>query len=302
MTNLQRRDHKRPVIFGEVLFDHFPDGSVVLGGAPFNVAWHLNAFGQNPLFISRVGDDPLGRRIRGSMLQWDMDTAGLQLDSAHPTGTVEVTLEGGEPHYDIVDERAYDFVDAEAFPPLPDDGLIYHGSLALRAEQGRAAFEQLAERARLPRFLDVNLRPPWWRAGAVLELVRQATWLKLNESELALLDPDGEAGTVDGFRRKYELQSLILTRGAEGASLLSDETLLTVVPEPEGRVVDTVGAGDAFTSVVLMGLLNGWSGQTTLDRAQMFAGAIVGQRGATVQDKAFYGHFAALWQLDAGGG
>ena len=84
---------QRPVIFGEVLFDHFPDGSVVLGGAPFNVAWHLQAFGRAPLFISRVGDDPLGRRIRDIMHGWEMDASGLQLDSAHPTGSVEVRID-----------------------------------------------------------------------------------------------------------------------------------------------------------------------------------------------------------------
>ena len=38
----------QPLIFGEVLFDQFEDGSSVLGGAPFNVAWHLQAFGMQP--------------------------------------------------------------------------------------------------------------------------------------------------------------------------------------------------------------------------------------------------------------
>ena len=47
----------RLCVFGEVLFDHFPDGRRVLGGAPFNVAWHLQAFGEAPRFISRVGAD-----------------------------------------------------------------------------------------------------------------------------------------------------------------------------------------------------------------------------------------------------
>ena len=47
----------RPAVFGEVLFDCFADGTRVLGGAPFNVAWHLQAFGEAPLFVSRVGDD-----------------------------------------------------------------------------------------------------------------------------------------------------------------------------------------------------------------------------------------------------
>ena len=71
------KKRNRPIIFGEVLFDCFPDGSRVLGGAPFNVAWHLQAFGAEPLFVSRVGNDPMGRKIRDAMLQWGMDTSGL---------------------------------------------------------------------------------------------------------------------------------------------------------------------------------------------------------------------------------
>ncbi len=86
-----------PVIFGEVLFDRFPDGNSVLGGAPFNVAWHLQAFGARPLLISSVGDDELGAEIRQTMQDWGMDDSGLQTDAAHPTGTVEVSFNAGEP-------------------------------------------------------------------------------------------------------------------------------------------------------------------------------------------------------------
>ena len=84
---------KRPVIFGEVLFDRFPDGSTVLGGAPFNVAWNLKALGLDPLLVSRVGRDDLGADILAAMSEWGLDTAGVQTDAGHPTGTVEVTLE-----------------------------------------------------------------------------------------------------------------------------------------------------------------------------------------------------------------
>ncbi len=57
---------------------------------------------QPPVFISRVGDDSLGRRIRDTMQQWGLSSAALQLDSAHPTGSVEVTIQDGEPHFEIV--------------------------------------------------------------------------------------------------------------------------------------------------------------------------------------------------------
>ncbi|OQX46150.1 MAG: carbohydrate kinase, partial [Candidatus Sedimenticola endophacoides] len=100
----------RPLIFGEVLFDDFPDGSRVLGGAPFNVAWNLQALGARPLLISRVGNDALGRSIREQMQHWGMDLSAMQLDSAHPTGTVEVRIDDGEPSYEIVAPCAYDFI------------------------------------------------------------------------------------------------------------------------------------------------------------------------------------------------
>ncbi len=288
---------RRPIIFGEVLFDRFPDGSVVLGGAPFNVAWHLQAFAQAPMFISRVGDDPLGRRIRDAMLDWDMDTAGLQLDSAHPTGTVEVSFKDGEPHYDIVDGRAYDYVESDALPPLADAALVYHGSLALRCEVTRLAFLELTTRVPAPRFLDVNLRAPWWERQEVLNLIKGAHWIKLSKQELVLLDPHGDGGAAAGktLRQHHGLQALILTRGEQGARVFGPETSLRVKPEPAKQVVDTVGAGDAFASVVLLGLLKHWPMRTTLERAQAFASAMVGVRGATVQDADFYAHFAAVW-------
>jgi fructokinase len=290
---------KRPVIFGEVLFDRFPDGSVVLGGAPFNVAWHLQAFGQAPLFISRVGNDPLGRQVRDTMRDWGMDSGGLQLDPAHPTGTVEVRFEAGEPHYDIVDQRAYDFVDADALPPLTGAALIYHGTLALRGQASRDAFGKLTGRLSAPRFLDVNLRAPWWDKDAVLSLIGDSVWLKLNGHELAALTPDGtgnsEAGTA--LCRRCGLRALILTHGARGAQLLGTGTPLSVAPEPARQLVDTVGAGDAFAAVTLLGILRGWSWKATLERAQAFAAAIVGVRGATLQDASFYARFSDAWGL-----
>ena len=93
------------MIFGEVLFDIFSDGSTVLGGAPFNVAWHLQA--------------------------WGLDTAGLQMDSIHPTGTVEVKFYNGEPVFEIVDNRAYDHIQPDTISSL-DPALLYHGTLAVR--------------------------------------------------------------------------------------------------------------------------------------------------------------------------
>lgn len=289
-----------PVIFGEVLFDHFPDGSVVLGGAPFNVAWHLQAFGMAPLFISRVGDDALGRRVRDTMHAWEMDASGLQLDSAHPTGSVDIRIEDGEPSFDIVDGQAYDFIDPAALPPLPNHALLYHGSLAVRNAGSGQALRQLQQGREMQRLVDVNLRPPWWRRETVMALLQGARWIKLNEAELALLVPKatGLQAQMQQLQAFSGAELLIITRGAEGAVVLAaGGEQFSVVPQGHGRVVDTVGAGDAFTSVMTLGLLQGWNVPLMLERAQDFASAITGIRGATRNDPGFYQPFIDDWKL-----
>ncbi|OOZ35644.1 carbohydrate kinase family protein [Solemya velesiana gill symbiont] len=286
-------------IFGEVLYDIFPGDKRVLGGAPFNVAWHLQAFTADPLFISRVGDAPLGREIRQRMLSWGMDTSGLQLDSSHPTGEVKITLAEGEPSYDIVSHRAYDYIDADALPPvLP--GLIYHGSLALRNRESRQALSQLRVRNECRVFLDVNLRSPWWQKNEVLEMVANAHWVKLNEHELTDLSEGAVSLREQAirFKQAHGLEGLVVTQGGEGAFALGKEEEFAEIAPPQVLVVvDTVGAGDAFASVLILGLSRGWPLQQTLERAQAFASQLVGRRGATVEEREFYRPFLEDWSL-----
>lgn len=288
----------RPLIFGEVLFDCFEDGNLVLGGAPFNVAWHLQAFGQAPLLVSRVGDDPLGRRIRSAMQAWDMDCAGLQLDSAHPTGTVQVTMKGGEPAFEIVSDRAYDFIDDRALPPLDSVSLLYHGSLALRNPVSRHALVALQQRSNASVFIDVNLRPPWWDKDEITARLRNARWVKLNAGELQLLAPPGGdvAEQAEALQSRYGIDQLFVTRGANGAfARTSTGEIHQVTPSGDLEIADTVGAGDAFASVLLLGLANNWPLPLLLERAQAFAGAVVGIQGATVDDRNFYQPFLSAW-------
>ncbi len=286
-------------IFGEVLFDIFPGDERVLGGAPFNVAWHLQAFAAAPLLISRVGDDPMGRQIHQTMLDWGMSTAGLQFDPVHATGEVDITLTDGEPRYEILPHRAYDYIRGEAIPPVTPQ-LIYHGSLALRNTESRQALSALQSAADCPIFLDVNLRSPWWQRDKILEMLSQAHWVKLNEHELAQLT--GVEGCIEErarqFQRDYNLEGLVVTQGDKGAFAMSGEQpFAAITPSPALEVVDTVGAGDAFTSVLILGLHHGWPLQQTLERAQKFASQLVGRRGATVDDRDFYQMFAQLWAL-----
>lgn len=290
-------------VFGEVLFDRFPDGHEVLGGAPFNVAWHLNAFGEMPYFKSSVGDDAPGHQIREAMLDWGMDVGGLDTDPDHPTGEVTITLVDGEPSYDIVPERAYDHIQ----PPRSrlSCELLYHGTLALRGPVSVEALEAVKAGAPKRVFLDVNLRDPWWNKKQVLALVDGADWVKLNRDELDLLSGAGQPQSqgdlqarAAAFLKAHGLEGLIVTLGAKGAlGLTAADGPVTVAPPADIQVADAVGAGDAFAAVSILGIRRGWPLATTLERAQSFAARIVGQRGATAADPALYEPFIERWGL-----
>ena len=293
-------DCERPVIFGEALYDCFPDGQAVLGGAPFNVAWHLQGFGLSPLFISRVGDDPLGHRVREAMHHHGMDTSGLQLDSSHPTGKVTISLTGSSHSFEIIPEQAYDYIGRDALPPMPDNTLFYHGSLAARAPVSAQTLAFLSTRYASKRLVDVNLRSPWWQRQQVLEMLNNVWLAKLNDEELRQLVPDADDDTsrMQQLINNEKLQLLLLTRGAAGAELLTaDGDSFRVAPDPVTNVVDTVGAGDAFTSVLILAVLQGWPWQQALERSQAFASAIVGRRGAIVEEPGFYQPFIDTWEL-----
>jgi len=284
-------ERRRPLIVGEVLFDVMPDGNRVLGGAPFNVAWHLEAFGLQPLVVTRVGADETGDRVIAAMEAWGMDMSGVQRDSLHPTGVVQVDLEDGEPTFHILPEQAYDHVDGERAARLIDGSgfsLLYHGSLFSRGEVSRAALDHLKTVSVLPVFMDVNLRDPWWTRTHVDALVGQARWVKLNQDELSSLAGGSDTVAAVGFREANGLASVIVTRGGEGVVVIDDEGAFEAAPPADVEVVDTVGAGDAFSAVFILGLARNWSTELTLKRALSFAAAVCTVPGATTADRRLY--------------
>lgn len=294
----------RPLIFGEVLFDAFPDGSEVLGGAPFNVAWHLQGFGLRPLLISRTGSDARGERILGTMGDWGMDVAGVQQDDHRPTGSVIVTLNNGQPVFEIVPDQAWDHIEAlPAFAAASDSdiALIYHGTLALRNATSCDALRELRERLYAPVCIDVNLRPPWWDRKLLAGLLHGAGWVKLNDTELETLIGETLADASDlecaaaVLRRHHEIDTLVITRGASGAMIMNGDGVCHGAPAPVPTLVDTVGAGDAFSAIALLGMLQGWPAAVTLTRALRFASDVCGMRGATAPDRSLYERHTEQW-------
>ncbi len=293
-----------PLILGEVLFDCFP-GKVVLGGAALNVAWNLKGLGADPVLISRIGQDEAAEQLLAALRRQGLRLEGMQRDPLHPTGQVRVTLDKeGIPSFEVLADQAYDYIylDLAALKALRPS-LIYRGSLAVRREAAHRHFQEILPALGCPVFLDLNLRDPWWRPDPVRELLRTCTWLKLNQAELEQvaklegISPGEVEEQGQALRARLDLRGLFLTLGAAGAILCTARGVYRGKPVPAPRLVDTVGAGDGFSAVAILGLLQGWPEAVLLQRAVEFATAICGIPGGAPSEPEFYWPFRQQWGL-----
>jgi fructokinase len=296
---------QRPFIFGEVLFDCFPEGQV-LGGAPFNVAWNLRGLGCNPLVVTAVGMDELGREVLRRVAHWGLDRTGLQQCDGKPTGRVDIEISSGEPSYRFWDDVAFDHIRYdEQLMATTKPTLLYHGTLALRSQVSRQTIQRMRTEVisrGCPVFIDVNIRLPHFDPALVPLILNQADHVKLNHDELYLLTGERASPSADeaerwqlrrklGERlmRQFAVRNLWITAAEEGAAWLgtNGEFICTAAPEVDD-VVDTVGAGDALTAVIIQGLLHDRNREQILFDATRFAARICTIRGAICNDPSFY--------------
>jgi len=295
---------QNPLIFGEVLFDQFEDGSSVLGGAPFNVAWNLQGFGVHPVFLTKVGDDKNGETILEKMNNWGLQNQGVQHDSKHPTGKVTIKLDQGQPTYNIIPDQAYDNIDNisdTTITNMQSCPLLYHGSLALRNSVSRNSLFKLLNKYSPPTFVDINLRDPWWNKEVIQQSLNHANWAKFNDVELIEIATLTNIKFTDIkdtailLRKHFNLKLLIITLGADGAFFISENNSYFGLPVAANNISDTVGAGDAFSSVTILGLLKKWPIEKISQRAMTFASAVCEIRGATTSDPDFYKNMLISW-------
>ncbi len=295
----------RIILFGELLADIFPDQEVI-GGAPFNVARHLQSFGMHPLLISRMGKDRLGEKLVNLVGHFGMDRAGIQVDAIHPTGQVRVHMEGADHSFEILPDQAYDYINAKPVRRIArthQPSLIYFGTLAQRHAVSREALQMLLNSADAPRMLDLNLRAPWYDTATLHDSLSATELVKLNGEELATLASllelpcKNAQEQAECLMARFPIQKLLVTEGPDGAWLLSsDGSLVTVTGKHEAPVIDTVGAGDAFSAVFIFGFLSAWPAALILKRADAFARAICGIQGAVPINEGFYEPFLRDWE------
>ena len=274
------------VCFGEMLWDVLPGGKQP-GGAPLNVAVHLNNFGLEAQLISRVGHDEMGAELLTFMATKSLDTDYVQRDENQPTGVVKANVsDRHEVTYQIVQPVAWDYIRYE--PALgalvaAADALVF-GSLAARSPASRETLYRLLPQARL-RVFDVNLRAPHYSRDVVQYLLRQADVVKLNHHELAEImgwfgASPAEETALAWLAARFGLQAVCVTKGADGAALWTGGQLY----QSCGRAVavqDTIGSGDAFLAALLRGWLAGQPPAEYLAFAGAAGSLVATYQGAT---------------------
>jgi fructokinase len=301
----------KPLVFvgiGEVLYDVFEDGSETLGGAPLNVAVHAHQLAKQlhlgeGIIVSCLNSDHRGVKILDSLAALGMSTRYLGIDRGHPTGVVFVFIRNGEPGYQIEAGVAWDYLsDQPAFKELAGrcDAVCF-GSLAQRSLMSRTTIRNFLQNAsQAIRLYDVNLRRNTLtgEAGYSPEIVeygcRTATVIKANRSELfAVLDllkidcPTDD--TLSGIRRCMEVllahfpaRAVVVTRGAEGTIVLNrDGEFDLSVPIASSGKSHPVGAGDACSAGILLGLTLGWDIHSTMELANRMGADVATQPSAT---------------------
>ncbi|MES2695653.1 MAG: PfkB family carbohydrate kinase [Verrucomicrobiota bacterium] len=281
----------RVLAFGEVLWDVYGEGREFIGGAPFNCAAHAVRCGLEVDFYSRIGTDARGSLARAQLARLGVGERWLQIDPVHRTGWVDVTLRSGQPSYSIGADAAWDWIEApspaaaEAIVTTDYAGLIC-GTLAQRSPTSRAALRRLRESMPGAVVLyDVNLRPPYTPLDIVRSTLRGVTLLKVNDVEAEQISrawwdaPFSPETFFSNLAGQFGLQALVLTRGADGASVTTASGTISAPPVAT-EVVSAVGAGDAFAAAFLAGWLRSQPLPEVLDRANRLGSWVVSQAEA----------------------
>lgn len=275
------------VSVGEVVWDIFADKQV-LGGAPINVAYHLNSLHMDVQIVTRVGIDVLGNETMDKISSLGLSLDGVQKDDQLPTGKVNVIVdEHNEPHFDIVAPAAWDNISLGEAEQLVGDlsfSLVF-GTLAQRDERTRKVIRALWAKAST-RFYDVNLRPPFTTKELVLDSLKVADIVKVNSDELVTIagwnaiDASDKKTAAQSLLSKYNITAVVVTEGKDGAWLVTADGFYSHVA-PSVTVADTVGAGDAFFATLIEGYLKGREWPDCLARANKRGGYVASQHGAT---------------------
>ncbi|APS17690.1 sugar kinase [Streptomyces sp. Tue 6075] len=265
------RDPGSVLVLGEALVDLVPEGDDAAvrvaqpGGAPANVAVGLARLGGRPSFVGGLGDDAFGSRIEAWLAGAGVD---LSLSARPPMPTALAVADPGEHgntyRFHLGDTATFALPDRTA--EVRRFGAVYVGGLAAVVEPAAAVVAVTARAAAQGGVLavDPNVREdrtldPVRSVERLRELCALARVVKASDEDLARLWPDAEP-EASCRRLAGQGRLVVLTRGARGATAYVQDAPAVSVPARPVRVVNTIGAGDAFMAGMLtwLGAETGW--------------------------------------------
>jgi fructokinase len=275
------------VCFGEVLWDVLSDVRKP-GGAPMNVAYHLNRLGIESIMISRIGYDKIGEQLKDFLREKGIETDFIQTDFEYPTSEVIASInENDEVTYEILYPVAWDFIEYknQFNDLLTDADMLVYGSLAARNETSRQTLNQLIDHAKY-RLFDVNLRAPHFSEETVINLLKSADAVKLNSNELQVIsswfggnNSKSETNQIARIQREFAIPEIILTKGGQGASYYTENERYDYQAYSVD-VQDTIGSGDSFLAAFISQKLSDKSVEEMLDYAVALGAFVSSQSGA----------------------
>ncbi len=277
------------VVFGEAMAMFIADDYLplelaehytrALAGAEVNVAIGLSRLGYRVGWISRLGDDPLGRYILSYLQQSGVDTTRALIDDAHPTGfQLKSRVRVGDPqvvYFRRGSAASYMSPNAEddaylrrarhlhltGIPPALSDSCRRYTYHAI--EQAREAGISIS--------FDPNLRPSLWKSQGEMrevlnDLAKRADWVFPGLSEGAVLTGYTTAEDIANFYLQQGVKLVVIKVGARGSCLFTS-TSRYELPGFTVQVTDTVGAGDGFAVGLISAMLEGLPTPLILERA-----------------------------------
>jgi fructokinase len=246
------------LVAGEALYDLVPQGDANElhghpGGGPFNTARTLGRLERPVAYLGRVSEDGFGERLMQLLLDDGVDPSAVVRTTDPTTLALADVDDDGVARYRFYERgtSASGLTTEEALAAVPDDVDTLHvGTLGLTfepvADAVEAVVERLAGRALIA--LDPNVRPSAIGDGyreRIDRVLVNSHVVKVSQEDLDWLCPD--VPHVDAVRSLLERGPTLglLTRGPGGA-LVVTRTAEVAVPAPRAKVVDTIGAGDAF--------------------------------------------------------
>ncbi len=274
---------------GELLWDMLPSGPQ-LGGATANFAYFASLLGEEGIVASRVGQDDLGDRAVDRIAGLGLSTDAIQLDDVYPTGTVDVAIgPDGQPDFTINGDVAWEHMEwtpTWAVLAARADAVCF-GTVSRHESGSIGAVTDFLDALRPSalRVFDVNLRQNRYSANLLHDSFQRVHIVKLNDEELRTVCPMLDLSGADlesmarRLREAYELEVVCVTRGKEGSLLVTASETVSHPGVPV-EVVDTIGAGDAFTAVLASGYLRAAPLERVGEAANRFGAWVASQTGA----------------------